>query len=114
MSTPKVTELPAEFSELNQFVDQWCNPGMAEQYAARLNSSIPEMQPFYEAVKPRVEDIRDYLDQIPFGDYTEADAALGNLLIGWVPIAEAIEVFKQPRVPDSKDYWEFVQEPHDF
>ena len=43
-----------------------------------------------------------------------ADAALGRLLIGWVPVAEAIEVFKQARVPDSKGYWELVQEPHSF
>jgi len=114
MKASQEIQLPAEFSELNEFVDNWCNPGMAEQYAARLDSSIPEMQPFYEAVKLRVQDIRDYLDQIAFEDYTEADAALGHLLIGWVPVAEAIEVFKQTRVPDSKGYWEFVQEPHDF
>ncbi|MEM8497134.1 MAG: hypothetical protein AAF542_03865 [Pseudomonadota bacterium] len=108
------TNLPSQFSELNGFVDQWCNDDMAAQYAARLSSTMPEMQSFYEAVKMRVADIREYLDQIAFEDYTEADAALGRLLIGWVPVAEAIEVFKQIRVPDSKGYWELVEEPHSF
>ena len=114
MSNTVEIRLPAEFSELDEYVEQWCNEGMAAQYSARLNSSIPEMQPFYEAVKARVDDIKAYLDQIAFEDYSDADAALGRLLIGWVPVAEAIEVFKQTRVPDSKGYWELVQEPHSF
>ena len=106
--------LPEPFAELVPFVERWCNTTMSDQYAARLNSSIEEMQPFYDAVKERIGAIRAYLDGIDFEDYTEADATLGCLAISWVPVAEAIEVFKQPRVPDSKDYWELVEEPRSF
>jgi len=114
MSNPDAVRLPAAFSDLETFAAVWCNASMADQYSARLRSNIPEMQPFYEAVKGRVQDITAYLDAIAFEDYTEADASLGRLLIGWVPVAEAIEVFKQTRVPDSKGYWELVQEPQNF
>ena len=75
---------------------------------------MDEMQPFYQAVKSRVEEIKAYLDAIPFEQYTAADTALGRLVIAWVPVAEAVEVFKQPRVPDSKMYWEVVEEPRSF
>jgi len=114
MSNPGPIELPAPFSELNTFVERWCKTSMSEQYAARLNSTIAEMQPFYEAIKARVEDIKAHLDAKAFEDYSEADAALGRLAIAWVPVAEAIEVFRQPRVPDSKSYWELVEEPRSF
>lgn len=111
---PTETRLPAQFADLQPFTEQWCNDDMASQYAARLGSSMQEMQPFYDAVKPRVAEIREYLDAIDFDAYTAEDAALGRLLLGWVPVAEAVEVFKQVRVPDSKGYWEVVAEPHSF
>ena len=106
--------LPEPFAELNPFLERWCNSTMNEQYAARLNSSIAEMQPFYEAVKARIEDICEYLDAKAFDEYSQGDVALGRLVVAWVPVAEAVEVFKQPRVPDSKSYWEVVEEPHTF
>ena len=61
-----------------------------------------------------MEPIKAYLDAIPFEDYSEADETLGRLVIAWVPVAEAIEEFKQPRVPESKGYWELVAEPCSF
>ena len=106
--------LPPAFSDLEQFTAQWCNSTMEAQYAARLASSIPQMQPFYDALKGRLEAITEYLDAIPFEEFSDADRALGHLAIAWVPVAEAIEVFKQTRVPDSKGYWELVQEPTSF
>lgn len=114
MSVSDPVQLPEGFADLDEFVARWCNDSMAEQYAARLDSTVAEMQPFYEAVKGRIEEIKAYLDGIAFEDYTDSDAALGRLAIGWVPVAEAIEVFKQTRVPDSKGYWELVQEPQSF
>ncbi len=114
MQTDDSPRLPPAFADLEEFLPRWCNDSMEAQYAARLASTIPEMQPFYEAVKGRVEEIKAYLDGIAFEDYSEADANLGRLVIGWVPAAEAIEVFKQTRVPDSKGYWELVQEPQSF
>ena len=114
MNLPEDIELPPQFSELEQFVRAWCKESMSEQYAARLRSDMATMQPFYEAVKSRIVEIRDYLDGLAFDDYTEADAALGRMAIAWVPVAEAIEVFKQVRVPDSKGYWDIVQEPQSF
>jgi hypothetical protein len=62
-------------------------------------------------VLPRVEKIRDYLDAKTFDAYTESDLRLARLVFAWVPVAEAVEVFKQPRVPHSKMYWDVKDEP---
>ncbi|MEM8564724.1 MAG: hypothetical protein AAGF57_20955 [Pseudomonadota bacterium] len=107
-------KLPEQFSELEPFIADWANHGMQAQYDKRLGSTIEQLQEFYDAVKPRILEVRAYLDEKDFDDYTEADSTLGRLVIAWVPVAEAVEVFKQPRVPDSKMYWEIVDEPHLF
>ena len=106
--------VPGQFSELNRYVERWDNPGMTEQYAARLGSTMDDMQEFYDAVKPRIPEIKEYLDSKDFSEYSEADKSLGRLAFAWVPVAEAVEVFKQALVPDSKMYWEIVEEPHAF
>ena len=106
--------LPDQFSELNQYIDRWDNRGMADQYAARVNSTMEEMQGFYDAVKARIPEIREYLDSKEFSEYSEGDRILGNLVFAWVPVAESVEVFKQPTVPDSKSWWNIVDEPENF
>ena len=56
-------------------------------------------------------EIKTYLDAKDFVDYSEEDRRLARLVFAWVPVAEAVEVFKQPRVPDSKMYWNIEIEP---
>ncbi len=41
--------LPKEFADLERFSD-WCLPSEPERYAKRLNSSMSEMQAFYDAI----------------------------------------------------------------
>ena len=98
--------LPTQFAALERFVAKWDRPGTAERYAVRLTSTIEELQDFHDALLPRIGEVRAYLDSKSFADYSEADRRLGRLIFAWVSAAEAVEVFKQPRVPNSKGYWE--------
>ena len=109
--TPSETSLPAPFGDLSRFVAKWDHPGTNERYAMRLASTMPELQDFHDAVLPRVEAIRAYLDAKSFDEYTDSDLRLARLVFAWVPVAEAVEVFKQPRVPHSKMYWDVKVEP---
>ena len=97
--------LPPQFAELERFVFKWDKPGTVERYNVRLGSTIEELQDFHDALLPRMGDIRAYLDRKSLGDYSETERRLGRLAFAWVSAAEAVEVFKQPRVPDSKMYW---------
>ena len=103
--------LPEGFADLARFAAKWDKPGTAERYAERLASSIGELQDFHDAFLPRIAEIRAYLDSKTFADYTEADRRLGRMTFAWVSVAEAVEVFKQPRVPGSKMYWDVRVEP---
>jgi hypothetical protein len=105
------SHLPTQFADLTRFTTRWDLPGTNQRYAMRLSSTMDELQDFHDALLPRVEDIRAYLDGKNFDEYTEADLRLARLVFAWVPVAEAVEVFKQPRVPQSKMYWDVKVEP---
>jgi hypothetical protein len=105
------SSLPAQFADLERFAAKWDKKGTAERYAVRLGSSMEELQDFHDALLPRMGDIRAFLDKKSFSDYSDADRCLGRLAFAWVSAAEAVEVFKQPRVPDSKAYWDVRVEP---
>ena len=105
------TLLPSDFQHLTPFVAKWDHPGTNERYAERLSSTFDELQAFHQAVDHDFSSISAYLDAKAFADYDEADRRLARLVFAWLPVAEAVEVFKQPRVPDSKMYWDIQVEP---
>lgn len=103
--------LPEQFSDLEPFLAKWDLPGTNERYAQKLASTIGELEEFHGAVRKHLEQIKSYLDSKAFDEYSDADGRLARLAFAWVPVAEAVEVFKQPRVPDSKMYWDIQIEP---
>ncbi|HLY58992.1 MAG TPA: hypothetical protein VKS60_25745 [Stellaceae bacterium] len=103
--------LPQPFSDLSRFVHKWDKPGTEARYAERLSSSMAELQEFHDAMLPRGQAIKAYLDGRPFDDYTEPDRRLGRLMFAFAKAAMAVEIFKQPRVPDAAKYWKVPVEP---
>ena len=103
--------LPAKFSHLEMFVGKWDLPDTNKRYAERLKSSFSELEAFHAAIKKALPDIQAHLDAKNFEDYDDEDRTLARLAFAWAPVAEAVEVFKQPRVPDSKMYWDVQVEP---
>jgi hypothetical protein len=109
--TTAMTRLPEGFVELEPFVAKWDKPSTNERYAERLASRFDELEAFHAAVRARLDDIKALLDPLPFEAYTEMHRCLARLAWAWVIVAEAVEVFKQPRVPDSKMFWDMRVEP---
>jgi hypothetical protein len=92
--------LPAEFADLEPFSD-WCLPTEAERYSKRLASSMEEMQSFYDAAFPRLGQILAYLDSIPLDALPDDARLLLELSYSLVNVSFPVEVWRQPRVPDS-------------
>jgi hypothetical protein len=93
-------ELPTEFAELAPFSD-WILETWRERYEHRLASTMDEMQAFYDAMMPRLEEILSYCDTYDLDDLP-TDAR--NLLLMTFSLCEAsfpVEAWRQPRVPDS-------------
>jgi hypothetical protein len=95
-----VAILPDKFAELEVFAD-WSLETEAERYAKRLASTMEEMQTFYDAAMPRLEDALGYLDALELNALPEDAKRLLWLVYSLVNVSFPIEVWRQPRVPDS-------------
>src|SRR5215831_7405690 len=103
--------LPAEFADLESYA-AWALPTEPERYAKRLASSMPEMQAFYDAAFPRLEDALAYCGDTPPRDLPDDARALVHLMQSRVMVSFPVEVWGQPRVPDSgATYLDLVREP---
>jgi hypothetical protein len=104
--------LPDEFADVESFATTWALATERERYAARLSSTMDEMQAFYDAVFPRADAARKYLDQFPLDELPDDATRLLHLLYSLIVVSFAVECWKQPHVPDSgAAYLDLVLEP---
>jgi len=93
--------LPDQFADLEPFAATWCLGSENKRYNRRLATPIQEMRTFYDAVTPRAEAAMAYLEQFPLDELPEDGLNLLHLLYSMIEVSFPIEVWHQPRVPDS-------------
>jgi hypothetical protein len=88
--------LPVQFQELNSFSEGWALATERERNARRRSSTMEEIQRFYEAMLPRMDEIINYLNQYPL-DAMPADAKrLFYLALSFMEVSPSVELFKEP------------------
>jgi hypothetical protein len=95
------TILPAEFADLEPFAERWSLQTEAERYAERLSSPMEDLQAFYDAAFPRLAAAMAYLDGFELSALPADATRLLWLCYSLVNVSFPIEVWHQPRVPDS-------------
>jgi hypothetical protein len=95
-----MSQLPEQFADLEPHLD-WALESEAERYAKRLSSTMDELQAFYDAAFPRLEEATAYLDGLELTSLPEDATRLLWLLYSLVNASFPVEVWRQPRVPDS-------------
>ena len=106
------TRLPERFAELEPFLEQWDLPDINSRYAARLSSSMNDMRAFNDAMVAHAEDIKSWLDGRGFDEYTAADRRLARLMFAYAVVAQSVEIYRQPAVPDAGNrMFDVVLEP---
>jgi hypothetical protein len=104
--------LPDGFADLEPFVADWAKPTRAERYETRLSKSIDELVAFYDAIAPRAEEAIEYLDRLRLDDLPEDATRLMHLLYSMILVSYAVNIFKQPHIPDSGSaFFDMVAEP---
>lgn len=96
-----MTLLPDDFADLEPFAEKWCLATEPERYSTRLASPMGELQEFYDAVQPRAEAAIAYCDQFPLDEMAEPVVNLMHLIYSFVNVSFPVEVWLEPRVPDS-------------
>ena len=84
--------LPPQFSALEPFVADWALASEAERLVKLTRSSIEELKAFYDAVFPRAEEMREYLDQFRLDAMPDEAVRLFNLLLTFIETAHPIEL----------------------
>jgi hypothetical protein len=92
--------LPADFADLEPFAD-WAIPTERARFAKRMASTMDELQAFYDAAFPRLRDATDYLQSVALDGISDEDKHLLWLFASVVTVSFPVEVWRQPRVPDS-------------
>jgi hypothetical protein len=110
--TATTRTLPDGFADLESFVADWAKPTRAERYEVRLSKTIDELVEFYDAIAPRAEEAIAYLDALPLDELPEDATRLMRLLYSMILVSYAVNIFKQPRIPDSGSaFFDMVVEP---
>lgn len=92
--------LPSDFADLEPFAD-WALESEADRYAKRLSSSMEDLRAFYDAAFPRLEAAAAHLDGYDLDALPDDARNLLWLCYSLVNVSFPVEVWHQPRVPDS-------------
>jgi hypothetical protein len=95
------TSLPDGFADLEPYVEEWARPTHAERYEVRLSKTFDELCEFYDAIAARAEDAIAHLDGLDLDALPEDATRLLHLLYSMILVSYAVNVFHQPRIPDS-------------
>jgi hypothetical protein len=106
---PNDLVLPAGFEDLAPLLD-WNLPTMDERQDCRVGSTMEEIDAFYQAILPRMDDVLDHLAGIEMTDDMDpGSAALLNLSLALCEIAPAVEQFFEPVISYGYDPKRFTQ-----
>ena len=91
--------LPDEFAHLGPYTDRWCLATERERWAARMASSMEDLQAFYDAILPHVPDAIAYCDRFPLDDMPDDAVNLLRMVYSFVNVSFPVELWRQPYVP---------------
>jgi len=91
---------PTAFADLEPYAD-WALPSEGDRYAKRLTCSMDELQDLYDHAFPRLAESTEYLESVDLDGISDEDQRLLWLFSSLVTVSFPVEVWRQPRVPDS-------------
>ena len=98
---PNTPLLPQSFVDLEPFVEEWSLAHETDRARKRWNSSLEEAQRFYDAMLPRLNEALIYLDGFDLNALPSPEKRLLFLAFSLAEIANTIEVYQQPGVPNA-------------
>ena len=99
--------LPEQFSLLEKYCPDWMVDSEQERYRFRVNRTMEELDDYYKAVFPLLDDIADYIDQYEITAMPPQAMALLRLGHMLMEVSPAVITYRQPDVPNSIDFNRF-------
>ncbi|MGV0744049.1 hypothetical protein [Mycolicibacterium sp. XJ870] len=95
--------LPSAFAELEPYAPTWCLATETERWNARLSATMGQMEKFYDAFFPRLEEAIEYCDKFPLDDLPDDALNLLHLIYSLIMVAMSVEIMHQPAPVDAAD-----------
>lgn len=99
--------LPAQFAEWEPFAADWCLATEHDRRERRMRSTQAQLEAFYKAVKPRLDEAIQYLNGFSLQNLPAPERNLLNLTLSLVEISVAVELFFNPWPLDAWPWREF-------
>ena len=96
-----MSAVPAEFHELDSYLEKWAIPSYSARLEARLSSTIEELTDLHDAVLPHMKSIILKLDEYPLSDVPTELKPYGHLVLTVAAYDLAVNRFKDIDVPYS-------------
>jgi hypothetical protein len=106
-TAPATLTLPAGFESLERYA-KWALDGERARIEARLTTPIEESSLFYKGVLAQVPAIMAHLLGCPVDNVSEADENLLRIMLSYVEVSNAVEIYGEAEVPDGADLRLFV------
>ncbi len=82
----------------------WCLATETERWEQRVNSSMADMEHFYNAFfPPRLEEAIEYCDKFSLDELPQDATNLLYLIYSLIMVAMSVEIMHQPRPVDACD-----------
>ena len=88
--------LPAVFRDLEPLADYWALPTHSQRHDCRNQTTMDEIQDFYDVMLPQLDAIADFLADYSLSDLPEDVAHLSRLAMAFIEVSLAVELFKEP------------------
>jgi hypothetical protein len=95
--------LPVEFSEFEPFASTWCLQTETQRYERRMSSTMEELEAFYAAFFPRIEEAIDYCEKFSLDELPDDAERLLQLVYSLIMASMSVEVFHQVRTVNAAD-----------
>ena len=83
-------------------------PPKASGPPSACQARCPSFRIFYDALRPRLEACATYLDQFPVDDMPPDAQRLLWLTLSLMEVANAVELYKQPRLSNGFEIARFI------
>ena len=93
--------LPEGFRHLEEFLPLWDLATVNDRYRQRLRTPMDAMRRFNDAIVASADAAKAHLDAKAFDAYTDADRRLARLMLSFTIVAQAVQIYRRPDVPDS-------------
>lgn len=93
-----------DFSDLSRFIDNWGLDSAHDRLKKRSTVDLTELNAFYDAVTPRLEEIIEFLNQFPVNEIPEQFKPIAYMALAICEVDDPINVWKSSNL-------EYISEP---